>query len=59
MTEKEYIDATTLGKVRALTSIISAAHLALCDSIPEEEIKQVMPIIYGWQDKLFKEINTE
>jgi len=59
MTEKEYINASTLGKVKSLTTIIGDASLALCDSIPEEELKQVLPIIFGWQDKLFEAISIE
>lgn len=59
MTEKEYINATDLGKIQCVKDIITRIRPEISDIIDLEEYKQVYKIIRKWEIKLFDSINTD
>ena len=59
MTEREYIDATDLGKIR---STISAMQNIVPENMSKSNAKKLRKaygLIYDIQDSLFKKVKTE
>lgn len=53
MTEKEYIDASDLGKVKCLFSTLKNITPDMSDVINSKDYQKVMKQICIWQEELF------
>lgn len=52
MTEREYIDATDLAKVRSAIAVLRQILPENSTVITRPEYGEVMPVLYHWQDQL-------
>jgi hypothetical protein len=60
MTEKEYIKVKALGTITAAINTLRDLDPAnLKEVITEEEYSKVMPTLYDWQKRLFKQIEVK
>ena len=60
MTEQDYIKVKALGTITAaINTLRDLVPANLEDVITKEEYSKVIPILYDWQERLFKDIKIQ
>jgi hypothetical protein len=60
MTEQDYIKVKALGTITAaINTLRDLVPANLEDVITKEEYSKVIPILYDWQERLFKDIKIK
>jgi hypothetical protein len=59
MTERDYLNATNLGRVTSLMNVLKEIKPQDEDTVPVREFETVMQMVMQWQWRLFQICKTE
>jgi hypothetical protein len=59
MTERDYLNASNLGRVTSLMNVLKEIKPQEKDTVPVREFETVMQIVMQWQWRLFQVCKTE